>query len=105
MCIKKIKSWFKKKSQPSTDIAPLSPRSINIEEFVKSSVVGIMSGIRGAQKEYQEANSAYAPLICPAWGPALSDIAGVYCHQFLQHKFAFNFLKQSLSLASSSRAV
>jgi len=73
MCIKKIKSWFKKKT--STPI--ITPQhSINIEEFVKASLVGIMSGIRGAQKEYQKNNSAYAPLISPAWAPPLSDLGG-----------------------------
>jgi hypothetical protein len=73
MCFKKIKSWFKKKSSAHT---PIPHHSINIEEFVKASIVGIMSGIRGAQKEYQKDNTAYAPLISPSSAPPLIDIGG-----------------------------
>lgn len=73
MCFKKIKAWFKKKNSAPI---PILHHSINIEEFVKASLVGIMSGIRGAQKEYQKNNSAYAPLISPSSTPPLSDISG-----------------------------
>ncbi len=73
MCIDKIKSWFKKKTTRPINTPQYS---INIEEFVKASLVGIMSGIRGAQKEYQKSNSAYAPLISPAFAPPLSDLGG-----------------------------
>lgn len=74
MCIKKIKSWFKRKPSPTPITTP--QHSMNIEEFVKASLVGIMSGIRGAQKEYGKSNSAYAPLISPAWAPPLTDLGG-----------------------------
>jgi hypothetical protein len=47
-----------------------------IEDFVYMSIRGIMTGIQKAQQEYSGENSAFAPLICPAWAPPLSDIGG-----------------------------
>jgi hypothetical protein len=72
MCFKKFVSWFKKK--PSETFT--TPPSLNIEEFVQASLVGITSGIRGAQEKYRNENSAYASLICPAWAPITSNLGG-----------------------------
>lgn len=52
------------------------PVSMDVQEFVRASIVGVMSGIKKAQEEYANENSAYASLVCPAWAPPLSDIAG-----------------------------
>jgi hypothetical protein len=54
-----------------TSSAPMA-----IEDFVYMSIRGIMTGIQKAQQEYSGENSAFAPLICPAWAPPLSDIGG-----------------------------
>lgn len=66
-------SWFKNfrfklKGGKKTDSQNYAP-VLGIEEFVRESIVGVMSGIQGAQKKYSKENSAFAPLICPAWLP------------------------------------
>lgn len=55
---------------------PTSSAPMAIEDFVYMSIRGIMTGIQEAQQEYSDENSAFAPLICPAWAPPLSDIGG-----------------------------
>lgn len=71
--ISKIFSRFfgTKSVATSTSSAPMA-----IEDFVYMSIRGIMTGIQKAQQEYSGENSAFAPLICPAWAPPLSDIGG-----------------------------
>jgi hypothetical protein len=76
MCFRKFFSWLKTKDSKKTINEPHPPISMGIEAFVQASIVGIMSGIRGAQKEYSKGNSAYDPLICPAWKPPTSDLGG-----------------------------
>ena len=70
--MKKLFSWFRRK--PCNTSTPQT--SMEIPDFVHASLVGIMSGIKRAQKEYAEGNSAFDPLICPAWGPPTSDLGG-----------------------------
>lgn len=67
-------SWFKQKKHSTTP--PSSQTPMDLEEFVKASLTGIMSGIRDAQKKYEGGNSAYDPIICPAWAPPTSDVGG-----------------------------
>lgn len=76
MCIKWIQSWFKREESKSNTSRYCPQGSVDIQAFVQAAIVGIMSGIRGAQKEYTNGNSAFDPLICPAWGPPLSDLHG-----------------------------
>lgn len=94
-------SWFKSKKQ---NIEIPCPHSMDIQEFVKASIIGIMSGIKEAQKEYDLGNSALDPLICPAWGPPLSENGGsAKGHADKIHELAFD-LAITVSEASSAKA-
>ncbi len=66
-------SWVRRKK---CNPIPQPPVSMNIQEFIETSIVEIMSGIQSAQKKYSEGNSAFAPIICPAWKPPTSDLSG-----------------------------
>lgn len=69
---KLFSKFFGTKSETTpTSLAPMA-----IDDFVYMSIQGIMTGIQKAQQEYSGENSAFAPLICPAWAPPLSDIGG-----------------------------
>ena len=97
-----IFSWFKRKKQ---NISSSSlPASMGIQEFVKASIIGIMSGIKEAQKEYDKGNSAFDPIICPAWGPPISDIGGsAKGHADKIHELEFD-LAITITEASSTKA-
>ncbi len=84
------KTWFKSKNRKKPD-------SIDIQTFVQASIVGIVSGIREAQKEYLNENSAFAPLICPAWLPEGSSRG----HSDKIHELEFD-LAVTLTETSSS---
>jgi hypothetical protein len=91
MCFKKIWGFFRRKDVLSAGSPSAGPQTMNIEEFVQASMIGIMSGIRGAQKEYAEGNSAYDPIISPAWAPSTSDIGGsTRGHADKIHEFEFD---------------
>lgn len=93
-------SWLKKKNHKSSK----PPVSMDIQEFVKSSLIGVMAGIRDAQNEFSQANSAFAPLICPAWGPPLSDISGgTKGHADKIHELEFD-LAITITESSSAKA-
>jgi hypothetical protein len=71
----KTMNWFqkmfssdKKKGSGKTNSKNCAP-ILGIKEFVRDSIVGIASAIQEAQEKYSEENSAFAPLICPAWLP------------------------------------
>jgi len=93
--------WFKRKKQNTE--TPCTA-SMDIQEFVKASIIGIMSGIKEAQKEYDQGNSAFDPLICPAWGPPLSEIGGsAKGHADKIHELEFD-LAIKISETSSAKA-
>lgn len=94
-------SWLKKKN---ANHPQKQPASMDIQEFVRSSIIGIMSGIQDAQNEFGQGNSAFAPLICPAWGPPLSDIGGsAKGHADKIHELEFD-LAITVTEASSAKA-
>jgi len=104
MCIKKILAKLKQKDGRNTELRSPIPASMDIQEFVKASLIGIMSGIQEAQKEYSGRNSAYDPLICPASAPPLSDIGGgTKGHADKVHEIEFN-LAITVTESSSSKA-
>lgn len=77
---------------------------MEIQEFVQTSIVGVMSGIRGAQNEYSNGNSAYDPLICPAWEPPTTDAGGsTRGHADKIHELEFD-LAVTITESTSSRA-
>lgn len=72
MCIKKIKSWWTWwKRKVCRESLPQDGTfvPIDIGDFIEASIVGIVTGIRKTQKTYANENSAFAPIICPAWLP------------------------------------
>lgn len=99
MCLKKIFSWFRSKNDPRETSCSPAPPMMNIEEFVQASIVGIMSGIRSAQKEYAQGNSAFDPLISPAWAPSTSDLGGSSKgHADKIHELEFDLKSRSATL-------
>ena len=92
------KTWFKSKNSKKTGVHNPPPVSMNIQTFMQASIVGIVSGIRGAQEEYLNENSAFAPLICPAWLPEGSSRG----HSDKIHELEFD-LAVTLTETSSSK--
>lgn len=101
--MKKLFDWFRWFKREDRNV-PNPPACMDIQEFVHASITGIMSGIRRAQKEYAAGNSAYAPLICPAWAPPISGIGGgAKGHADKMHELEFD-LAITISNTSSARA-
>lgn len=67
MIFKNFFSFLKRKNNKKTDSQNHTLAYMDIHTFVQESIIGIVSGIQDAQKEYLKENSAFAPLICPAW--------------------------------------
>lgn len=102
MCIGWLCSLLRRKEKIKS--IPVTA-SMNIEEFVQASIVGIMSGIRGAQKEYSQGNSAFDPLICPAWRPPVSDLGGSasgYADKVYELEFDLAITTTATTTATSS---
>ncbi len=81
---------------------------MDIREFVKASIIGVMCGIRDAQNEFSQGNSAYDPLISPAWGPPLSDAGGsAKGHADKMHELEFDLaitVRESTSAKANGAA-
>lgn len=98
--MKKLFSWFRRKECKN----PPPQVSMEIPDFVHAALVGIISGIQRAQQEHVDGNSAFDPLICPAWGPPLSDLGGsAKGHADKIHEIEFD-LAVTITSTSSSKA-